>query len=173
MLPKRGVDVSRCEVTRFYKLHTLKDICEPIAMIVPRKVGLLCPVFITEWLNEWRAGWLWFRENVNDFIILQCSQGRILVGPGGRKFRIILLDNYLETKFSFHLCHSYFFTMWIIFFLIFSWLCFSKYLANLLSCRPKLFSRISFHRRLASSPLSQPMSGYWVRTEDLFSFHSK
>ncbi|ESN91257.1 hypothetical protein HELRODRAFT_90303, partial [Helobdella robusta] len=36
-MPKRGVDVKRCEIVRFFKLHTNKDICEPISMIVPRK----------------------------------------------------------------------------------------------------------------------------------------
>ena len=39
MLPKRGVDTSRCEVVRFYKLHAQRDVCEPISMIVPRKVS--------------------------------------------------------------------------------------------------------------------------------------
>lgn len=42
MLPKRGVDTSRCEVVRFYKMHAQKDICEPISMIVPRKVSRAC-----------------------------------------------------------------------------------------------------------------------------------
>ncbi|CAB0014928.1 unnamed protein product [Nesidiocoris tenuis] len=36
-MPKRGCDVSKCEIFRFYKLHTSKPICEPISMIVPRK----------------------------------------------------------------------------------------------------------------------------------------
>jgi hypothetical protein len=40
MMPKRGLDTSRCEIARFYKLHTLKDLCEPISMIVPRKSEL-------------------------------------------------------------------------------------------------------------------------------------
>ncbi|CDQ93290.1 unnamed protein product, partial [Oncorhynchus mykiss] len=34
-MPKRGVDVSKCEIARLYKLHDKK--CEPIAMTVPRK----------------------------------------------------------------------------------------------------------------------------------------
>uniref|UniRef100_UPI00358FA7A4 coronin-1C-A-like isoform X6 n=1 Tax=Myxine glutinosa TaxID=7769 RepID=UPI00358FA7A4 len=34
-MPKRGLDVSKCEIARFYKLHERK--CEPIVMIVPRK----------------------------------------------------------------------------------------------------------------------------------------
>ncbi|GBN64698.1 Coronin-2B [Araneus ventricosus] len=36
-MPKRGLDVSRCEVFRFYKLHAVKPLCEIISMIVPRK----------------------------------------------------------------------------------------------------------------------------------------
>lgn len=36
-MPKLGCDVKKCEVFRFYKLHTIKNICEPISMIVPRK----------------------------------------------------------------------------------------------------------------------------------------
>ncbi|NXB53205.1 COR1B protein, partial [Leucopsar rothschildi] len=34
-MPKRGLDVSKCEIARFYKLHERK--CEPIIMTVPRK----------------------------------------------------------------------------------------------------------------------------------------
>lgn len=37
VMPKRGVDVSACELFRFYKLHATKDMVEPISMIVPRK----------------------------------------------------------------------------------------------------------------------------------------
>ncbi|XP_040273231.1 coronin-2A [Bufo bufo] len=37
VLPKRGVDVSLCEVFRFYKLVTVKRLIEPVSMIVPRK----------------------------------------------------------------------------------------------------------------------------------------
>ncbi|OCU00724.1 coronin 2A L homeolog isoform X1 [Xenopus laevis] len=36
-LPKRGVDVSTCEVFRFYKLVTIKSLIEPVSMIVPRR----------------------------------------------------------------------------------------------------------------------------------------
>lgn len=36
-MPKRGLDFQKCEIVRFYKLHTQKDICEPLSMIVPRK----------------------------------------------------------------------------------------------------------------------------------------
>lgn len=37
VMPKRGCDVYKCEVIRFYKLHATKSMCEPISMIVPRK----------------------------------------------------------------------------------------------------------------------------------------
>uniref|UniRef100_A0A3B5L490 Coronin n=1 Tax=Xiphophorus couchianus TaxID=32473 RepID=A0A3B5L490_9TELE len=38
-MPKRGLDVNKCEIARFYKLHERK--CEPIIMTVPRKVNKL------------------------------------------------------------------------------------------------------------------------------------
>jgi len=37
ILPKRGIDVTACELFRMYKLHATKDVVEPISMIVPRK----------------------------------------------------------------------------------------------------------------------------------------
>lgn len=40
LMPKRGLDVHRCEIVRFYKLHTMKDLIEPLSMIVPRKSEL-------------------------------------------------------------------------------------------------------------------------------------
>ena len=37
-MPKRGINPNKCEIIRFYKLHAVKGMCEPISMIVPRKV---------------------------------------------------------------------------------------------------------------------------------------
>ncbi|XP_007904781.1 coronin-2B [Callorhinchus milii] len=37
VMPKRGLDVSACEVFRFYKLVTIKSLIEPVSMIVPRR----------------------------------------------------------------------------------------------------------------------------------------
>ncbi|KAG7232239.1 hypothetical protein INR49_009383 [Caranx melampygus] len=37
VMPKRGLDVSSCEVFRFYRLIAVKDLVEPLSMIVPRK----------------------------------------------------------------------------------------------------------------------------------------
>jgi len=50
MMPKRGVDTSKCEIARFYKLHTSKDLCEPLSMIVPRKVSVLCSTVYNDYL---------------------------------------------------------------------------------------------------------------------------
>ena len=36
-MPKRGLDVTKNEIFRFYKLHATGNLCEPISMIVPRK----------------------------------------------------------------------------------------------------------------------------------------
>ncbi|RVE60822.1 hypothetical protein OJAV_G00184510 [Oryzias javanicus] len=37
VMPKRGLDVMACEVFRFYRLIAVKDLVEPLSMIVPRK----------------------------------------------------------------------------------------------------------------------------------------
>ncbi|XP_042127084.1 coronin-2A isoform X1 [Peromyscus maniculatus bairdii] len=37
IMPKRGLDVSSCEIYRFYKLITTKSLIEPVSMIVPRR----------------------------------------------------------------------------------------------------------------------------------------
>ncbi|XP_053558668.1 coronin-2A isoform X2 [Bombina bombina] len=37
VMPKRGIDVSSCEVFRFFKLVTIKSLIEPVSMIVPRR----------------------------------------------------------------------------------------------------------------------------------------
>ena len=37
VMPKRGLDVTSCEIYRFYKLHN-NNFVEPIAMTVPRRV---------------------------------------------------------------------------------------------------------------------------------------
>ncbi|XP_068164032.1 coronin-2A [Antennarius striatus] len=37
VMPKRGLDVHSCEIFRFYRLIAIKDLIEPLSMIVPRK----------------------------------------------------------------------------------------------------------------------------------------
>uniref|UniRef100_A0A8C6ZG86 Uncharacterized protein n=1 Tax=Nothoprocta perdicaria TaxID=30464 RepID=A0A8C6ZG86_NOTPE len=36
-MPKRGLEVSACEIFRFYKLIPTKNLVQPISMIVPRR----------------------------------------------------------------------------------------------------------------------------------------
>lgn len=40
-MPKRGLDVSSCEIFRFYKLITTRSLIEPVSMIVPRRVSVV------------------------------------------------------------------------------------------------------------------------------------
>ncbi|XP_030050203.1 coronin-2A [Microcaecilia unicolor] len=37
VMPKRGLDVSTCEIFRFYKLITIKSLIEPVSIFVPRQ----------------------------------------------------------------------------------------------------------------------------------------
>ncbi|XP_055012108.1 coronin-2B-like isoform X1 [Boleophthalmus pectinirostris] len=37
VMPKRGLNIKTCEVYRFYRLICVKDLVEPVSMIVPRK----------------------------------------------------------------------------------------------------------------------------------------
>ena len=41
VMPKRGLDVSSCEIFRFYKLITTNSLIEPVSMIVPRRVRVV------------------------------------------------------------------------------------------------------------------------------------
>lgn len=49
-MPKRGLNTNQCEVFRFYKLHAMGNICEPISMIVPRKSTLFQSNFLIFYL---------------------------------------------------------------------------------------------------------------------------
>lgn len=46
-MPKRGLNTQICEIFRFYKLHAAGSICEPIAMIVPRRSTMFQSKFRT------------------------------------------------------------------------------------------------------------------------------
>ncbi|XP_029381790.1 coronin-2B isoform X4 [Echeneis naucrates] len=65
VMPKRGLDVGACEVFRFYRLIAVKDLVEPLSMIVPRKEsGIfqedLYPMTAGNWAamtaQEWLSG---------------------------------------------------------------------------------------------------------------------
>ncbi|XP_033107410.1 coronin-2B-like isoform X3 [Anneissia japonica] len=43
MMPKRGLDTSRNEIMRFYRVCTIKNMIEPVSMIVPRRSDYFQP----------------------------------------------------------------------------------------------------------------------------------
>ncbi|CAI5796848.1 coronin-2A isoform X1 [Podarcis lilfordi] len=55
-MPKRGLDVSSCEIFRFYKLIPAKYLIEPVSMIVPRRVSESLLAF-AGWLLNRAGGW--------------------------------------------------------------------------------------------------------------------
>uniref|UniRef100_A0A8C0BDF3 Uncharacterized protein n=1 Tax=Buteo japonicus TaxID=224669 RepID=A0A8C0BDF3_9AVES len=67
-MPKRGLEVSACEIFRFYKLIPTKSLIEPISMIVPRRsesyqediypltAGAQPALTAQEWLNGFNKG---------------------------------------------------------------------------------------------------------------------
>ncbi|XP_078508477.1 coronin-1A-like [Lissotriton helveticus] len=69
-MPKRGLEINKCEIARFYKLHERK--CEPIAMTVPRKSDLFQEDLYPDTVgpdpamdaDEWLAG-----KNANPILI--------------------------------------------------------------------------------------------------------
>ncbi|XP_066546041.1 coronin-1C-A isoform X1 [Amia ocellicauda] len=98
-MPKRGLDVNKCEIARFYKLHERK--CEPIIMTVPRKSDLFqddlypdtagpdCALEAEDWFDGKNA----------DPILISLKQGYI---PGkNRELKVVkknLFDNKLNKK---------------------------------------------------------------------------
>ena len=76
VLPKRGVDVMSCEVTRFFKLHTNKDMVEPISMVVPRKTDMFQDDIYPETAAPIPAltGNIVLKQLVKSFFIKQCFQ---------------------------------------------------------------------------------------------------
>ncbi len=52
-MPKRGLDVTKNEIFRFYKLHATGNICEPISMIVPRKVNTIYSIISSYSLKKY------------------------------------------------------------------------------------------------------------------------
>uniref|UniRef100_A0A9J7YTQ3 Coronin n=2 Tax=Cyprinus carpio TaxID=7962 RepID=A0A9J7YTQ3_CYPCA len=96
-MPKRGLDVNKCEIARFYKLHERK--CEPIIMTVPRKSDLFqddlypdtagpeAPLEAEEWI-EGKNG---------DPILISLKHGYI---PGKNRDLKVVKKNILDNKMS-------------------------------------------------------------------------
>ncbi|XP_051551802.1 uncharacterized protein LOC127439628 isoform X2 [Myxocyprinus asiaticus] len=96
-MPKRGLDVNKCEIARFYKLHERK--CEPIIMTVPRKSDLFqddlypdtagpeAPLEAEEWI-EGKNG---------DPILISLKHGYI---PGKNRDLKVVKKNILDNKMT-------------------------------------------------------------------------
>ncbi|XP_051975606.1 uncharacterized protein LOC127638211 isoform X2 [Xyrauchen texanus] len=96
-MPKRGLDVNKCEIARFYKLHERK--CEPIIMTVPRKSDLFqddlypdtagpdAPLEAEEWI-EGKNG---------DPILISLKHGYV---PGKNRDLKVVKKNILDNKMT-------------------------------------------------------------------------
>ncbi|XP_051524989.1 microtubule-associated protein futsch-like isoform X2 [Myxocyprinus asiaticus] len=96
-MPKRGLDVNKCEIARFYKLHERK--CEPIIMTVPRKSDLFqddlypdtagpeAPLEAEDWI-EGKNG---------DPILISLKHGYI---PGKNRDLKVVKKNILDNKMT-------------------------------------------------------------------------
>uniref|UniRef100_UPI00398E49BA uncharacterized protein coro1cb isoform X1 n=2 Tax=Pristiophorus japonicus TaxID=55135 RepID=UPI00398E49BA len=85
-MPKRGLDVTRCEIARFFKLHERK--CEPIIMTVPRKSDLYQDDLYPETPGPEPAleAEEWFEGKNKDPILISLKDGYV---PGkNREFKV-------------------------------------------------------------------------------------
>ncbi|CAI5650361.1 unnamed protein product [Oreochromis niloticus] len=93
-MPKRGLDVNKCEIARFYKLHERK--CEPIVMTVPRKSDLFQDDLYPDTAGPDPAleAEEWFEGKNGDPILISLKNGYV---PGkNREFKVVkknALDN--------------------------------------------------------------------------------
>ncbi|XP_041078925.1 uncharacterized protein LOC121296998 isoform X1 [Polyodon spathula] len=98
-MPKRGLDVNKCEISRFYKLQERK--CEPIIMTVPRKSDLFQDDLYPDTAGPDAAleAEDWFEGKNADPILISLKHGYI---PGkNRDLKVVkknLLDNKLAVK---------------------------------------------------------------------------
>lgn len=100
-MPKRGVDVTKCEIARLYKLHDKK--CEPITMTVPRKSDLFQDDLYPDTAGPDPAmepeEWLEGRDE--DPILVSMKDG--YVPPKSREFKVTkknILDSRPTTRRS-------------------------------------------------------------------------
>ncbi|XP_053341823.1 coronin-1C-A isoform X3 [Clarias gariepinus] len=96
-MPKRGLDVNKCEIARFYKLHERK--CEPIIMTVPRKSDLFQDDLYPDtagpdWALEAEE---WFEGKNGDPILISLKHGYV---PGKNRDIKVVKKNVLESKSS-------------------------------------------------------------------------
>ncbi|XP_063065852.1 zinc finger CCCH domain-containing protein 13-like isoform X2 [Engraulis encrasicolus] len=94
-MPKRGLDVNKCEISRFYKLHERK--CEPIIMTVPRKSDLFQDDLYPDTAGPDPAieAEDWFEGKNGEPQLISLRDGYI---PGKNRDLKVVKKNILETK---------------------------------------------------------------------------
>ncbi|KAG1958198.1 coronin-6 [Pimephales promelas] len=96
-MPKRGLDVNKCEIARFYKLHERK--CEPIIMTVPRKSDLFQDDLYPDTAGPEAAleAEDWFEGKNGDPIPISLKNGYV---PGKNRDLKVVKKNILDNKMS-------------------------------------------------------------------------
>uniref|UniRef100_A0AAR2KUF0 Coronin n=1 Tax=Pygocentrus nattereri TaxID=42514 RepID=A0AAR2KUF0_PYGNA len=94
-MPKRGLDVNKCEIARFYKLHERK--CEPIIMTVPRKSDLFQDDLYPDTAGPDYAleAEEWFEGKNGDPILISLKHGYV---PGKNRDLKVVKKNVLDNK---------------------------------------------------------------------------
>ncbi|XP_055055411.2 uncharacterized protein coro1cb isoform X3 [Misgurnus anguillicaudatus] len=94
-MPKRGLDVNKCEIARFYKLHERK--CEPIIMTVPRKSDLFQDDLYPDTAGPDPAleAEEWFDGKNGEPILISLKHGYV---PGKNRDLKVVKKNMLDNK---------------------------------------------------------------------------
>ncbi|KAM6423019.1 coronin-1C isoform 1-T1 [Liasis olivaceus] len=94
-MPKRGLDVNKCEIARFFKLHERK--CEPIIMTVPRKSDLFQDDLYPDTAGPEAAleAEEWFEGKNADPMLISLKHGYI---PGKNRDLKVVKKNILDNK---------------------------------------------------------------------------
>lgn len=92
-MPKRGLNVSACEIFRFYKLHGSGNIVEPISFIVPRKSSLFQSDLYPDTLSNKPA------MSINDWFVLGSNVKPILMSMyNGEPIDAIMMKSFNSTQ---------------------------------------------------------------------------
>ncbi|XP_026066629.1 coronin-1C-like isoform X1 [Carassius auratus] len=96
-MPKRGLDVNKCEIARFYKLHERK--CEPIIMTVPRKSDLFQDDLYPDTAGPEAPleAEDWFEGKNGDPILISLKHAYV---PGKNRDLKVVKKNILDNKMS-------------------------------------------------------------------------
>ncbi|XP_077773808.1 coronin-1C isoform X1 [Podarcis muralis] len=96
-MPKRGLDVNKCEIARFFKLHERK--CEPIIMTVPRKSDLFQDDLYPDTAGPEASleAEEWFDGKNGDPILISLKHGYI---PGKNRDLKVVKKNILDNKLA-------------------------------------------------------------------------